>query len=252
MITAFSKRLLCVFMILSLATATCCANDNPQAVGIPDVEIVINAAEGYRYYDDYFQKEVVAFELLEDGGYRFLTEEEVRSYDDDAMTDEALCLDASSECLFTPYAVNDFRDYYEYYVFNQTAGPTVVNGNGMQVSGWVVSGSTGSTITMSSAFSVSESFSASVSTAEMKAAVRAGASITWINTATRTTSYSLTAEPNSTACLYFRPKLNRVKGNLSLYSNWDGLISTTYNHYGYSVKKLSSGDPDGTFYLVYQ
>lgn len=236
------RRILCLLIVFAMSITVCCANEGDASEQNEQEPIMINAADGYSFYDDNFHGNVIAFQILEDGTYRFLTETEVRSYDDLTETSDNAAVPA-------PHGRHESRDYYEYYVFNQTAGPVNVLGDARQVSAWVTSGTTGATITITTGFTVSESFSASISTAVEKAAVRSGASISWVNSAARSTSYSLTGNPNMTQCIYFRPYYRRVFGSLSLYSNWDGLISTTYNHYGDSVKTLSTGEPDGIYYL---
>lgn len=109
----------------------------------------------------------------------------------------------------------------------------------------------GGSISRTISYTSTHFFSASVSTEQQKSAIQAGANIGWEKSASTSTTYTVNLLSGQRGYIGFYPYYNRVVGDLELYGNWgDGLLSTTRNVAGYSVRLTSDGEADGLFKFI--
>lgn len=202
-------------------------------------EVMLDRGEAY--YDASIGAYVIAF-TRNDDTINYLTEAEVYALEMKEMSPED---DRSiEEVEMVPY------DYREWYTFTPSGSKTKSNGTRRKVSADFVAPNAGGAVTKNISFTVSNTFSANVTTSSEKSAIQAGAGFTWVKSATASTTYTANLAKGEKGYLSFTPYYNKISGNLKLYSNWDGLIKTK-SATGYSVKKTSDGEPDGLYKFIY-
>ncbi|WP_222860364.1 DUF6060 domain-containing protein [Bacillus timonensis] len=146
---------------------------------------------------------------------------------------------------------NPIQPYYLWYQYIES-GRTTSIGNRIAVSAWVScpSGGSNCSITSSTGWSVSASYSAGISTSAAKSAVQGSASFTWNTTASRSTSYTIPIQPGKRGRMMFFPEFNYTYGTLRTWSGSTILETKSVN--AQSPKKVvGTGDPDGTFFIEY-
>lgn len=89
---------------------------------------------------------------------------------------------------------------------------------------------------------------------EKRATIQGGVGFTWSSSSSSSTNYSFPVNAGKKAYIGFFPKLNYTKGNLIYYqSSFLGLSEISRDVItATSPRKLSSGETEGTFVLVYE
>lgn len=107
--------------------------------------------------------------------------------------------------------------------------------------------------------SISQSFGGTISlNATLRDRISTGASFSWNSSATRssTSSYSWQVPTNMTGHIEFTPRLNVTQGVITRVFTWPPFMDTTLEYrgsvWGASPIRLSNGQADGTFRLVYR
>lgn len=241
------KEILCsVVLIFSLISTF---NIQSLAVGNNnDIEDTVVLSREYSYYDFDINANVIAFTLDEDNGINYLSESEVYQLSNNLDTvDDTDFVDLD---LIESSDKPTTRDYREWYEFVPYGPPTKSIGPVKKVSADFVAGNGGGSITKNFTVTSSESFSVNVSSSIKKSAIQAGCGFTWISTASASTSYTVNLLPGESGYMSFQPYYNKVQGDLKLYSNWDGYITSEYAN-GLSVMKTDDGEPDGLYKFIY-
>lgn len=199
--------------------------------------------EPFTYYDAEQDAYVVPLKKDENGNLVPMTEEEYKeSLKIDIQTEDTTGVPLDNDGI-TP---ND--NYYEYYRYYESKW-YYVWGKKRKVSATIGCTATGG-CSVSKAVSASASASYSTSISAARSAITAGAGFSWTYTATDSSTYNFNLKYGEEAYIAFQPIYRRTEGTLKKYSNWDGYLSSQWA-YGYSPKKLSTGELDGKYTLVY-
>lgn len=227
----FFSIILSVLMIFSFTIPAMAANNEP---------IVIS--NDFAYYDPDLNATVVSFTKNPDGSLNYLTKAEVERI---MITSENIPYYSNNST--NPPAPYDYREWYE---FKLTSGPTQVSGTPKKVTADLQAPAGGGSISKNVSTTVTHSFSANVSSPLQESAIQAGCGFSWTKSASNSVTYQVNLLPGQRGYISFTPYYDKVVGDLSLYSNWDGYISTIKNAEGYSVKLNSEGEADGLYQFV--
>jgi len=241
------KKILSLFLSFALLLTLFCipayADKKPSSLN--EVEISKENA----YYDESLGAYVVSFTLNSDNTLNYLTKSEVNALNTEGNTLNSSNTNISELPNTDEDSLSILADYYEYYKFVKTSGPVKYVGTRRKVSADFEAPPAGGSVSKSVSFTISATYSAGVTTSAQKSAIQANAGFSWNVSATASTTYTANLSAGQTGYLAFTPYYNKVSGNLQLYSNWDGLISST-SATGYSVMKTYDGEPDGLYQFI--
>lgn len=209
-----------------------------------------------KFFDSEFNAEIKAYKTTEDGLVP-LTKEE---YDRLTQENEDLGTEftgsnsnlknsiksvnkVNNNSLITPMDI-----YYEYWKYFESS-VTKYTGDPIKVTATIDCTTSGG-CSISKAVSATVSASYSVSGANEIAAIKAGASFTWVNSATNTSTYTFSLAKGESGYIAFKPTKRKSTGTLKKYSNESGYLYSV-SAYGRSAVKLSNGEADGIFTFVY-
>lgn len=236
--------------IVSIALTLIFVFSNISIVEAASLSEPISISNEYSYYDEELNAHIIAFKKNIDGSLQYLTEEEVKVNNLDgslSSSNNLLSINALNQKNNSLVVPN--RAYYEWYKFTPTSYVYRTSGTRIKVSADVVGPPNGGSISVQVACTVNQKFSANVTLSTEKTAIQAGAGFEWVKTVSNNTTYTMNLQPGKTSYVAFTPYYNTIQGNLSLHSNWDGIIQTS-SVTGYSPKKLSTGEADGLYMVV--
>jgi len=234
-------------LLLSLALLSTSVYVPTWADNKPHSTNKIEISKENAYYDENLKAYAVSFTINGDNTLNYLTESEVNTLNQlpisEVSTSKLPKLD--EDLIVTPMV-----DYYEWYTFQKTSGPVKYVGARRKVSADFIAPPGGGSVSKNVSFSVSETYSAGVTTSGQKNVIQANAGFSWSVSASTATTYVVNLTAGQSGYLGFSPYYDKVSGTLKTYSNWDGLISSV-SASGYSVRRTYDGEADGLYQFIF-